>query len=72
MSRKKLTEEQKRINHVESAKKSQKKRLKRERVLKLHNLVNDVFKLETQGMTALEIAIELEDKGYIGTKKERK
>lgn len=72
MNIKKYTEEEVKARHLECAKRYQKRMVKERRIEHLKVLVEDVFKLEMKGLTASEIAVELEKKGYIGTKKDRR
>ena len=72
MKTKIFTDEEAKARHLACSKRYQKRMVKERRVEHLRVLVEDVFKLEMKGLTASEIAVELEKKGYMGTKKERK
>lgn len=72
MKTKIYTDEEAKARHLACAKRYQKRMVKEKRIEHLKVLVKDVFKLEVKGLTASEIAVELEKKGYIGTKKERR
>lgn len=66
-----FNKEDKKKAHNEAMKAFQKKKMKSFRTMRLTELVRDVFELEKKGLNDYEIAVELEEKGYLGTRKER-